>query len=397
MMSQAFRFFTPTRIEYGCDKLDTLCQEAKRFNAKRPLIVADKGIIESGLLQQVEKQLDDNFTRIDVYSDVASNPTDVSVEEGARLAIEYGSDLIIAVGGGSVMDAAKVVGMLVVNGGRVHDYFGYDKMNKQGLPLITIPTTAGTGSEVTIWAVITDTRRDIHVKDSVGSAMICPTVAIVDPLMTLGLPPALTAYTGMDALSHAIEGYYALAANPISDVLALEAIRLIVNNLPQAVFNGDNLKARDGMMLGSLMAGIAFSNSDTAAVHSLGEAFGGMYDLHHGLMMGILQPFVMDFNLMACPDRFVDIAHAMNIKSDGLSQIEIAWKSIEVVIRLLNMLKVPSLKDLAVEEARFDHLAETAMKNLGTVDNPRKMSKEGFAEILQNAYYNKFITLSGKT
>lgn len=392
MMSQPFRFFTPTRIEYGCGKLGTLCQEIKRFNAKRPLIVADMGIIKSGLLQQVEKQLDESFERIDVFSDVASNPTDVSVEEGARLAIEYGSDLIVAVGGGSVMDAAKVIGMLVVNGGRVHDYFGYDKMNQQGLPLITIPTTAGTGSEVTIWAVITDTRQDIHVKDSVGSAMICPTVAIVDPLMTLGLPPALTAYTGMDALSHAIEGYYALAANPISDVLALEAIRLIVGNLPQAVFNGDNLKARDGMMLGSLMAGLAFSNSDTAAVHSLGEAIGGMYDLHHGLMMGILQPFVMDFNLMACPDRFVEIAYAMNIKSDGLSQIEIAWKSIEVVITLLNLLKVPTLKDLAVAEASFDHLAETAMKNLGTVDNPRKMSKKGFVEILQNAYYNKFIT-----
>jgi len=250
MMTKSFSFFSPTRIEYGCGKADTLASEAKGFNAKRPLIITDNGIIDSGLTRPLEKQLRENFTRIDVFSDITSNPTDVEVEKGAAAAIENGSDIIVAVGGGSVMDAAKVIGMLVVNGGCIHDYFGYDKMDKRGLPLITVPTTAGTGSEVTIWAVITDTRPDIHVKDSIGSAMICPSVALVDPCMTLTLPSELTAYTGMDALSHAIEGYYALAANPISDVLALQAIRLVVDNLPQAVFNGGNLKARDGMMLG---------------------------------------------------------------------------------------------------------------------------------------------------
>jgi alcohol dehydrogenase len=394
MTTKPFGFFTPTRIEYGCGKVDTLYEETKGFNTKRPLIVSDQGIIDSGILQPVEKQLSDNSLSFDVYSDVASNPTDVNVENGARLATEKGSDLIIAVGGGSVMDAAKAIGMLAVNGGNVHDYYGYDKMHTPGLPLITIPTTSGTGSEVTIWAVITDTRQDIHIKDSIGSALICPSVALVDPCMTVSMPPQLTAYTGMDALSHAIEGYWALAANPISDVLALDAIRLIVNNLPQAVFNGDNLEARDNMMLGSMLAGIAFSNSDTAAVHSLGEAIGGMYDLHHGHMMGILLPHVMDFNLMACPDRFVEIARAMNIKSGAMSKIEIAWKTIEMVITLLMLLKVPPLKDLAVEEASFNHLAEIAMKNLGTVDNPRKMSKEGFKEILTNAYQNTFINKS---
>jgi alcohol dehydrogenase class IV len=280
---------------------------------------------------------------------------------------------------------------MAVNGGSVYDYFGYDKMNKPGLPLITIPTTAGTGSEVTIWAVITDTRRDVHVKDAIGSALICPAVALVDPLMTISMPPQLTAYTGMDALSHAIEGYWALAANPISDVLALDAIRLIVNNLPQAVFNGDNLEARDNMMLGSMLAGIAFSNSDTAAVHSLGEAIGGMYDLHHGHMMGTLLPYVMDYNLMACPERFVDMAAAMETRSHKLLKIETAWKSIDVVNRLLKVMMVPGLKDSGVREDSFGKLAEIAMQNLGTVDNPRKMTTQGFEEILKNAYRGQFI------
>ena len=392
MTTKPFGFFTPTRIEYGCGKVDTLFEEIEGFNTKRPLIVTDQGILDSGISQPVEKQLNDNGLSFDVYSEVASNPTDVNVESGARLATEKGSDLIVAVGGGSVMDAAKAIGMLAVNGGSVHDYFGYDRMNTPGLLLITVPTTAGTGSEVTIWAVITDTRRDIHIKDSIGSAMICPSVALVDPLMTVSMPPQLTAYTGMDALSHAIEGYWALAANPISDVLALDAIRLIVNNLPQAVFNGDNLEARDNMMLGSMLAGIAFSNSDTAAVHSLGEALGGMYDLHHGHMMGILLPYVMDYNLMACPERFVEMAAVLDIKIRQLSKIEIAWKSVEVVNILVKLLMLPDLKESGVREDSFGKLAEIAMKNLGTVDNPRKMTAQGFMDILENAYHGKFIT-----
>jgi alcohol dehydrogenase len=392
MTTKPFGFFTPTRIEYGCGKVDTLYEETRGFNTKRPLIVSDQGIIDSGILQPVERQLNDNALPFDVYSEVASNPTDVNVANGARLATEKGSDLIIAVGGGSVMDAAKAIGMLAVNGGNVHDYYGYDKMNTPGLPLITIPTTSGTGSEVTIWAVITDTRQDIHIKDSIGSALICPTVALVDPLMTVSMPQQLTAYTGMDALSHAIEGYWALAANPISDVLALDAIRLIVDNLPQAVFNGDNLEARDNMMLGSMLAGIAFSNSDTAAVHSLGEAIGGMYDLHHGHMMGLLLPYVMDYNMMACPGRFAQMAAAMDVRTRRLSTIETAWKSIEVVNTLLKLLMVPDLKESGVQEESFGKLAEIAMKNIGTVDNPRKMTAQGFTDILKNAFHGKFIT-----
>jgi alcohol dehydrogenase class IV len=172
----------------------------------------------------------------------------------------------------------------------------------------------------------------------------------------------------------------------------LDAIRLIVNNLPQAVFNGDNLEARDNMMLGSMLAGIAFSNSDTAAVHSLGEDIGGMYDLHHGHMMGILLPYVMDYNLMACPGRFVEMAAAMDIRTRRLSKIETAWKSIEVVNTLLKLLMMPGLKESGVREDSFDKLAEIAMQNVGTVDNPRKMTAQGFVDILKNACHGKFIT-----
>lgn len=390
-MLNAFRFSSPARIEYGRGKLDLLKEEVRRFEARRPLIVCDAGIIDSGLLRQVEEQLADAFTSVDVFADIASNPTDQNVTSGVETARQKKSDLVIAVGGGSVMDAAKAISMLVVNGGAVHDYFGYEKMQKPGLPLIAIPTTAGTGSEVTIWAVITDTRSEIPIKDSIGSTLICPAVSLVDPCLTRSMPPALTAYTGLDALSHAIEGYYALTANPISDTLALTAMGMIVNHLPRAVFNGDNLDARDHMLLGSLMAGMAFSNSDTAAVHSLGEAIGGMYDLHHGLVMGVLLPYVMDFNLMACPDRFAAMARAMAAASEGMPVAAAAGKAVETVAGLLRVLQVPTLRTLKVARERFDALSDIAMHNLGTLDNPRKMTKQDFITVLENAYHERFI------
>jgi alcohol dehydrogenase len=385
--NSSFSFFTPTRIEYGPNKADTLLAEIHNLDATFPLIVTDRGVMDAGLLGKIETQLQQNKFPFDIFSDIASNPTDISVAAAADLAREKGHDLVIGVGGGSAMDAAKAIALLALNGGRVHDYFGYDKMEKRGLPLITIPTTAGTGSEVTIWAVITDTRGEIPIKASVGSGLICPNVALVDPCMTLSMPPLLTAYTGLDALSHAVEGYCARAANPISDVLALAAIDLIATYLAPAVFHGDNLEARDHMMLGSLMAGLAFSNADTAAVHSMGEAIGGMYDTHHGLIMGVLMPHVMRYNLMACPTRYAAIAKAMGENIADLSQMDAAEKAVAAVQRLNRILDLPALKDLGVEEGSFADLSKIAMENLGTVDNPRKMTAAGFEEILNSAYY----------
>ena len=203
--TEPFSFFVPTRIEYGTGKVNQLADEVKGLNSKRPLVITDKGVIKAGILKGIEEQLKENNIEFAVFSDVVSNPRDTSVEKAADLARAHKADLMIGIGGGSPMDTAKCVGMLITNGGKIEDWYGCYKVKKQGLPLITIPTTAGTGSEVSIWAVVTDTRKEKHVKEFLGSPLIGPTVTLVDPLLTVGLPPHLTAYTGMDALSHAIE------------------------------------------------------------------------------------------------------------------------------------------------------------------------------------------------
>ena len=387
-----FSFFVPTRIEYGTGKVNQLVEEVKGINAKRPLIITDKGLVKAGVLKEIEEQLKANNIEYAVFSDVESNPRDVNVEKAADIAREHKADMMIGVGGGSPMDTAKCAGMLITNGGKIEDYYGYYKIKKQGLPLITIPTTAGTGSEVSIWAVITNTKKEKHVKEILGSQLMCPTVALVDPLMTVGLPPHLTAYTGMDALSHAVEGYFSLVAEPIADVIALSAIQLITDNLAPATFNGNNLEARDNMMLGSLMAGIVLGVTDCGAIHCLGHAIGGLYDVHHGLAMAIFFPYVIEYNLGACPERFVDIARAMGENVDGLPMIEAAGKSIDGIVKLLRLLRIPTLKDVGVKEQDFEELAKLALADPTSEANPRKMTVEGMIEILRDAYADKFKT-----
>jgi len=390
--TKPFSFFAPTRIEYGSGKVCQLVDETKGLNAKRPLVITDKGVIKAGILKGIEEQLKKSNIEFEVFSDVESNPRDITVEKVVDLAKEHKVDLLIAVGGGSPIDTAKSAGMLVTNGGRIHDYFlgmcGMDEIRKKALPLIAIPTTAGTGSEVTAWAVVTDTRKETHVKESIGSPLICPTVALVDPLLTIGLPATLTAYTGMDALSHAIEGYVTLVAEPIADAMALSAIWLITNSLVPATLNGENLEARDQMMLGSMMAGITLGNTNCGAIHSLGHAIGGLYDVHHGLSMGIFMPYVMEYNLGACPERFGEIARAMGENLNGLSLMEAAGKSIDRVINLLRMLRIPTLKDVGIKESDFEEISKIAL--VDPMDNPRKMTLDGMMEVVRDAYEDKF-------
>jgi len=387
-----FSFFTPTRIEYGTGKAGQLVDEVKGLNSQKPMIITDKGVIKAGILDDIEKQLKENKIQYKIFSEVESNPRDTSVHKATDLAKEFKADLMIGIGGGSSMDTAKCVGMLVTNSGKIYDYFGVYKAKNQALPLITIPTTAGTGSEVSIWAVVTDTRKDKHVKEFLGSPLICPTVALVDPLLTIGLPPHLTAYTGIDALSHAIEGYVSLVAEPIADTIALSAIQLISDSLAPATLNGENIVARDNMMLGSLMAGITLGNTDCGAVHCLGHAIGGLYDVHHGLAMAIFMPYVMEYNLGACPERFVDIAEAMGENVNGLTLWEAARKSIEAVINLSRLVNIPLLKDVGVKEADFNKIAKMALADETSLANPRKMTLEDMLGILRDAYADKLKT-----
>jgi alcohol dehydrogenase class IV len=390
---EPFSFFVPTRIEYGAGKASQLSDEVKKLNSKRPIIVTGKTTVKSELVNKIKEQFKANNIKLDIFSEVESNPRDTTVNKLADLAKQQGNDLMIAVGGGSSMDTAKCAGMLVTNGRGIHDYiedYELKDIKKQALPLITIPTTAGTGSEISFWAVVTDTREAKHMKRCVGSKLICPTVALVDPLATVSMPPRLTAYTGLDALSHAIEGYVCLVAEPITDALALSAIKLIADNLTAAVANGDNIEARDHMLLGNLMAGIVVGNADCGVIHCLGHAIGGLYDVHHGLAMGIFFPYGMEYNLVACPEKFVDIAKAMGENVSELSLMEAARKSIEAVVNLLRMLRIPTLKGVGAKVQDFKKLAEMAMADLTCEANPRKMTVEDMEEILKDAYQDKF-------
>ena len=312
-LTKLFSFELPTKIIYGANCLDNLCVELKENKGKKPIIITDKGVENAGILKKITDLLDkDDFPYV-IYAGVEANPKDVNVEEGAKIARENDCDCIIAVGGGSPIDCAKSVGVLLAhNDTEIKKYEGKTAATKP-LPLfITIPTTSGTGSEITFSSVITDTKNKY--KMTVKSKYTAAKVAICDPVLTLSVPPAVTAATGMDALTHAIEAYTATCSEPITDAVSLYAIELIYNNLKTAVFEGDNLQARSAMLMGSMLAGIGFSHSDVASVHCISEALGGMFDLAHGVCNAVLLPHVMEYNKDYCVAKYARVAKAMGFE-----------------------------------------------------------------------------------
>ncbi len=310
-------------------------------------------------------------------------------EEGLKAYKESGADFLIAVGGGGPMDAAKAIAALATNPGRkVTEFLGANKIPNPGSPLIAIPTTAGTGSEVTQFTIITDTDRDV--KMLIASPMIMPKVALVDPLLTLSMPQNITMATGLDALTHAIEAYVSVKAHPLTDTLALQAIRIIGANLRQAWSNGDNLEARTNMIIGSLHAGMAFSNASVALVHGMARPLGAYFHVRHGVSNAALLPIVIEFSTPGNPERYADIAEAMGEVTEGLSLLDAAYLAAEAVERLNDDLKVPTLEELGVEEEKFNKLvekmAEDAIASGSPGNNPRKATKEEIVELYKKAY-----------
>ena len=306
-------------------------------------------------------------------------PKDVNVAAAAQKAGQVNADSIVALGGGSPIDCAKAVSVLAALGGKVRDYEDSSRIKGTLLPLYTVPTTAGTGSEVTFSSVITDTAE--HFKFTVKSPKIAPKTAFIDPLYTFSKPPLLTAATGLDALTHAIEAYTAKAANPISDSAALYAVELINSNLATAVRQPDNAEARAGMMLGSLIAGIAFSHSDVASVHCLAEAMGGKYDTPHGICNAIALPVVMEYNLDYAVERYARIALAMGLTfSDERRGAELA---VERVKELVAETGLPAFSTLGAVESDFRELSEKSEKNGSNIDNPRPMTANDYMEVLK--------------
>lgn len=375
-----FVFSVPSRVEFGKGKANTVGQEvAALFPGKKPkvLIVTDGGVRSAGLLAGIEASLQQAGAEIFIFDQVEPNPRDTTVHQAADLFRANQMDAMVAVGGGSAMDLAKAAGVVAAFGGHISDYDGMGKIPGNIAPLIAIPTTAGTASEVTFLAIITNTTS--HVKMGVGDHKLAPKISLVDPLMTLSLPRSLTLGTGLDALTHAVESYTSLVGSPPTDSLAIQAIELIAANLPAAVENGRNEDAREGMMLGSLLAGLSFGNADCGIAHSLSESIGAVFDAPHGMTNGILLPYVMAYNLPAVPDKFTRIAAAMNAPLSPEASVSRLWE-------MEQSFQMPSLSDFGVQSKDLGRLAQMALDHPCTLSNPRQPSLEDLENILISAY-----------
>jgi alcohol dehydrogenase len=363
-------FRSAKKIIYGEDTVLLVGKEAKRFG-KVAMIVTGKGSSKkTGSLDKVLNSLKDNSIETIVFDSVEPDPSVKIIRCGVETAKAKDIDFIIALGGGSSLDAAKAINMMITNKGDIIDY---EKNGPAlaGLPLIAIPTTAGTGSEVSRYVVITDTDRKI--KMLIGAETLIPDIAILDPLLTVMMPPPVTAATGMDAITHAIEAFISKVSQPITDMYAISAIKLINENLVKAVLNGGNLEARKNMLLGQMYAGLAFSNASVALVHSMSRPLGAYFKVPHGLANAILLPSVMEFNRAACPEKFKLIAEAMGENTKNISLRDASKLAVKAVNKLFEETGLPrTLREIGVEKEGIKKLAEDALDSGSTKFNPRR-------------------------
>jgi alcohol dehydrogenase len=381
-MINNFDFILPTKIRYGIGMVTVLGEELRLLKTKKVMIITDKGLIHAGMVHKITDLVKAEGLRYIIYDDIEANPKDYNVELAADTARKESIDTIVAFGGGSPIDAAKAVAVLTKQGGKVRDYQGKGKIKDDCIPLITIPTTAGTGSEVTFSSVITDTKEKF--KFTIKSPAIAAKVAIIDPELTLTVPPMITAATGIDALTHGIEGYTANCTEPIAEAVGLYAIEYIAKNITDAVKHGTNLEARDKMMMGSLLAGLSFSHADVASVHCMAEALGSMYDAPHGMCNAILLPFVMEYNLPSAEAKYARVARAMGI--EARDDLIAAVQGIEHIKRLSKEIGLPGIKTLPISAEDFPLLAEMAVKNGSNESNPREITKDDYIMIFNKAY-----------
>lgn len=383
----AYYYFMPVVNIMGAGGLADAGREIKALGFKKALIVTDAPLHrEIKATKVLTDMLDDIGVAYAVYDGVEPNPTTAQVDAGTALLKQEGCDFIISFGGGSPHDAAKAIGILATHGGNIRDYEGINKMTQPMLPLVAINTTSGTASEMTRFAIITDEKR--HVKMAIVDWRTTPTLSVDDSDLMEGMPPALTAATGMDALTHAIEAYVSTAATPVTDSAALHAIKLVAGFLPRAVKDGHDREAREMMTYAEFLAGMAFNSASLGYVHAMAHQLGGFYDLPHGVCNAILLPHVEAFNAEAVPARFVEIAEAMGVDTRGLGQEEAAEAALAAIRKLSSEVGIP--ESLAafdvVKPEDFPTLADNAMKDACGVTNPRQPTKDEVIALYQAAY-----------
>lgn len=379
-----FMFGIPSFVHFGEGVSQKLGETAAGMGAKKAFVVYDKGVKAAGIVDGLIASLKAAGVEAVEYDGVLPNPPDTQVEEAAAIARSANADIIVAVGGGSSIDSAKAINILLTNPSPINQYDGINTVKAPGKPLIAIPTTAGTASEVTAFSIVTDTAR--KKKMVIGGQFVGATLALADPLLTVAMPPKITASTGLDALTHAIEAYVSKWAMIPTDVLALKAIDLIRSNIVKATRDGSCVEARSAMLLGSMMAGFAFTNAVLGLVHSIAHPLSAHFNLPHGVANAIGLPHVMEFNLPSAPARFRDIAGALGIDVTGMSDAAAAQAAVDLVKGLNKELEIPTLKECGITRDMFDLIAEDALKEVSTLFNPRDPSKEDILAILEKAY-----------
>jgi alcohol dehydrogenase class IV len=383
-VDQLFNFLPiPTDIHFGYGALRTLPDHVRSRGARRVFVVTDSGVRAAGILDAVTRPLEHAGIDFTIYDRVTADSGSGLICEAVDELKTSGAHLVVGVGGGSSLDTAKAVAALATNPGSPLEYVGLHKVKNPPLPTIAIPTTAGTGSEVSLWSVFTDDDRKLKV--AIGGVLICPTKALCDPDLTVGLPSALTASTGMDALAHAVECYTNTACQPISAALALNAIELVGGHLRSAVLDGRDRRARHAMLLASTMAGIAMNPTRLGLAHALAMPLGS-WDLKipHSVAIAVTLPVVMRFNYSAAPERFVTVARALGERVDDGSPEEAAARAPAAVERLARAIGIPeTLSEHGLREEHVADVVDEAMKSGNVAVNPRRTSKEELTEILR--------------
>lgn len=380
----SYKFFMPAISLMGSDCLKDAGDQVGELGFKKALIVTDKVLGQIGIVKKVTDVLDNKNIEYAIYDETKPNPTVKNVNDGLALLKEKECDFVISLGGGSAHDCAKGIALLATNGGEIKDYEGVDKSKKPQLPMVGINTTAGTGSEMTLFAIITDEER--HIKMALVDKHLTPIIAVNDPMLMLAMPKSLTAATGMDALTHAVEAYVSTAATPITDACAEKAIELISNYLVNAVENGEDVEARDMMAYAEYLAGMAFNNASLGYVHAMAHQLGGFYNLPHGVCNAILLPHVQEYNKATSASRLAKIAKIMGGNIEGLTDEQGADLCIDMIKSLSQTIGIPEgLGVLGVKESDFETLATNALNDACSLTNPRKGNLEDVIAIFKKA------------
>ncbi|EDN6948311.1 L-threonine dehydrogenase [Salmonella enterica subsp. enterica serovar Tudu] len=380
----ASTFFIPSVNVIGADSLKNAMNTMAEYGSRRTLIVTDAMLTKLGMAGDIQKALQERDIFSVIYDGTQPNPTTSNVAAGLKLLKENGCDSVISLGGGSPHDCAKGIALVAANGGDIRDYEGVDRSAKPQLPMIAINTTAGTASEMTRFCIITDEER--HIKMAIVDKHVTPLLSVNDSSLMVGMPKSLTAATGMDALTHAIEAYVSVAATPITDACALKAVTMIAENLVVAVEEGSNVQAREAMAYAQFLAGMAFNNASLGYVHAMAHQLGGFYNLPHGVCNAVLLPHVQVFNSQVAAARLRDCAAAMGVDVSGMSEAEGAQACVAAIRQLSQKVNIPAgLRELNVKEEDIPVLATNALKDACGLTNPIQATHDEIVEIYRAA------------